>query len=157
MSQLKRIVYRGGVAEFVIPTTWREEYEPAGGATFYEDNPESGTLRLNVLGVESENTPAEQMAATAFRSGVVESTRTGLPLHREEKEAEENGELLYIYRWEVAVPVQPRHLRLAIFSYTILASQKYPLFVAQVATLDSSIREASFSQELGVSGDYIHQ
>jgi len=156
MSELKRIAYRGGIVSFDIPANWHEEYEPAGGATFYEDRPDSGTLRLNVLGAESENMPAEQMAATAFRTGVVEATQAGHPLRREEKETTENGELLHIYRWEIAVPVEPRHLRLAIFSYTILARQKSdPAFVAEVNRLDSSIRAASYSREPGETGHYI--
>jgi hypothetical protein len=45
---MKRIAYRGGIVSFVIPDVWLEEYEGEGGATFYEDKPGSGTLRLNV-------------------------------------------------------------------------------------------------------------
>lgn len=157
MDRLKRIVYRGGIAEFDIPAGWREEYEPLGGATFYDDRPDSGTLRLSVLGFKSKDTPAERMAATAFRDGRVESTRGGLPLRLAETETEEDGELLHIYKWEVAVPAPPNSLRLALFSYTILASQKSDAaFLAEVALLDSSIREATFSQEPGVAGEYEH-
>jgi hypothetical protein len=36
MSALKTVKYRGGIAEFVIPIQWQEEYDPRGGATFYE-------------------------------------------------------------------------------------------------------------------------
>lgn len=157
-AELKTINYRGGIVVFSIPRNWREEYEPAGGATFYEDSPDSGTLRLNVLGFESENAPAKQMSATAFRTGTVESTLSGFPIRREEKEVEENGERLRIYRWEIAVPVEPRHLRVAIFSYTILANQESaPAIVADVALLDSCIRAASFSQQLGEVGEFKHQ
>jgi hypothetical protein len=93
-----------------------------------------------------------------FRTGKVESTHAGLPLQREERDAEEKGERLLIYRWQVAIPVEPRHLRLAIFAYTILERQKSdPATVAEVALLDSSIRAASFSLQKGEVGDYRHQ
>jgi hypothetical protein len=53
---MKTITYRGGLITFQIPTDWIEEYEENGGGTFYEDSPESGTLRLNVLTIkEKEN------------------------------------------------------------------------------------------------------
>ncbi|HMI53316.1 MAG TPA: hypothetical protein VK525_17510 [Candidatus Saccharimonadales bacterium] len=33
---LKTINYRGGVVRFRIPADWVEEYEEAGGGTFYK-------------------------------------------------------------------------------------------------------------------------
>lgn len=111
MSTLKTIQYRGRVAEFVIPAHWHAEYEPTGGGTFYEDASESGTLRLNVLGFESTDTPAEQMAERAFRDGVIERTSCGFPIQREEsiKQASysqargEAGESACVVRAEQAV------------------------------------------------------
>lgn len=157
MTNLKTIRYRGGIAEFTIPSNWREGYEPGGGGTFYADSPDSGTLRLNVLSFESQDTPAEQMAATAFRDGKVSATTSGFPLHREEKTAEENGESLHIISWEVAIPVPPKSLRLAIFSYTILKKQlKDSAFIAEIEQLQRSIEQAVYSQAAGVAGDYEH-
>lgn len=157
MIDLKTIEYRGGIVEFVIPSHWREEYEPEGGGTFYEDAADSGTLRLNVLSFESKDTPAEQMAATAFRDGAVSSTSGGLPLRREDETAEENGERLHIVRWEVAIPVPPRSLRLAIFSYTVLESQLQDSgCAAAIQQLETSIRQASYSQAAGIAGEYEH-
>ena len=65
MDRLKNICYRGGIACFEIPASWKEEYEPSGGATFYEDLPDSGTLRLNALSVSSNGKETgEQMVAS---------------------------------------------------------------------------------------------
>jgi len=47
--QLKTVHYRGVLVVFQIPDHWVEEYEPAGGGTFYDPDDESITLRLNVL------------------------------------------------------------------------------------------------------------
>src|SRR5262245_36734912 len=123
MTKLKMIKYRGGIAEFAIPSHWHEEYEPEGGGTFYDDSPDSGTLRLNVLTCESKDTPEEQMAATAFRDGTITTTTGGFPLRRKEKVVEEDSESLHVVSWEVAIPVPPKSLRLALFSYTILEKQ----------------------------------
>ena len=46
MTALKTIIYRGGIARFRVPHSWVEEYEPEGGGTFYEDGPDTGTLRM---------------------------------------------------------------------------------------------------------------
>jgi hypothetical protein len=50
----EKIVYRGGIAHFHVPTSWVEEYEPAGGGTFYENKPGTGTLRVNVMDLKKE-------------------------------------------------------------------------------------------------------
>jgi hypothetical protein len=42
--QMKRIEYRGGIASFELPSHWREEHAVEGGATFYDERPDSGTL-----------------------------------------------------------------------------------------------------------------
>jgi hypothetical protein len=47
--KMKTIAYRGGVITFRVPSTWKEEYQPEGGGTFYDPRPGSGTLRLNFM------------------------------------------------------------------------------------------------------------
>jgi hypothetical protein len=153
---LKLITYRGGIAIFEVPNSWVEEYESKGGGTFYEPRDDSGTLRLNVLGFESENEPAPQMALSALRDANGRSAE-GFPLHYETREAQENGERLEIHRWQVAIPVLPHSLRVAIFSYTILSGQLgEPRIAEELGTIDASIRRATFSVEPGAAGDYEH-
>jgi hypothetical protein len=50
---MKTISYRGGVVTFRIPESWNEEYSDTDGGTFYEDKPDSGTLRLKLITAES--------------------------------------------------------------------------------------------------------
>ena len=52
---MKQVSYRGGIIKFEIPDHWVEEYGENGGGTFYEDAPDSATLRLNLLTFESES------------------------------------------------------------------------------------------------------
>jgi hypothetical protein len=162
----KTVNYRGGVVRFVIPSHWVEEYEPEGGGTFYEDRPDSGTLRLNVLEFESSKL-AEEMALAALEKddgplrdrGATPVVRSILPsgfgMRRYVWPAIEGNEKLHLHRWEVFVPVQPHTLRIVIFVHTILAGQEeYPHIAAELDLLDESIRAAEFSQEAGVAGAF---
>lgn len=154
---MKSIIYRGGIARFDIPADWVEEYDPAGGGTFYENRPDSGTLRLNVLAFSSKSTPAEEMARSVFKDHPSETLPSGFMMRHYIKTAEENGETLEIYRWEIAVPVKSCSLRLVMFAHTIVAGQQSdPRIAAELETIAQSVRGAEFSQEEGVGGDYDH-
>jgi hypothetical protein len=151
----KKISYRGGIVDFAIPGHWHEEYEPAGGATFYEDRPDSGTLRLNVSTFESKDTPSQKMTLAAFPQGSFETLPSGFPIRYSVKETKEGNDLLQIHRWEIAAPVPPRRIRMVIFSHTVLASQKSSRSTAsEITFINKSIRAAHFSEEPGIAGNY---
>ena len=158
MSALKTINYRGGLVIFSIPATWREEYEPAGGGTFYEDRPDSGTLRLNVMTMEAPPYAQELSALQALSHSTAagdEREVTALPngnaMARYVKKAVEDRQRLHIHYWEVASPLPPRHMRLAIFSYTLFAAQTSTSSVRrELEMLNQQIEAAQFASELGV-------
>ncbi len=158
---MKDIVYRGGVVVFRLPVDWFEEYEPSGGGTFYENRPDSGTLRLHVFEFEgSSETTAEEMIAHTrppiVPSGTSEVIQDGLVLQHYIKHAEENGEALHLYRWEVHIPVQPRTRRVACFTHTIVAGQEKRKRIAhELEMIDRSVREAFFGRDLGIRGEYL--
>jgi hypothetical protein len=156
MNALKNICYRGGIARFDIPASWKEEYEPSGGATFYEDRPDSGTLRLNVLSFSCNGKETgDQMVASLIAKSGYTALHDGLAIKQYVKSAEEDGEALLIHHWEVAVPVEGCNARLAIFSFTILASQVKDKQVRQeVELLGRCIQDGEFAREQGVSGDH---
>lgn len=158
MAKIKMISYRGGLVFFALPIAWREECEPDGGATFYEERPGSGTLRLNVLSFSSKDVPAAKMAATAFPKGSFELLPDGFPLRRTVADGEEKGQRLRLHSWEIAVPVSPHSLRMVVFRHTILAGQeKDQEIVQELEFIDRSIRAGTFSQEKGIAGSYIQQ
>ena len=68
-DNLKTISYRGGVVTFQIPSTWIEEYEEQGGGTFYEDSPDSGTLRLNVMTFKTPQSSDQERAIETLQRG----------------------------------------------------------------------------------------
>lgn len=138
---------------FTVPSHWREEYEPSGGGTFYEDSPGSGTLCLNVLAFQSEADAAEQMARYPFPAGSYETLPAGFPVRHSVRNATERTEQLRAYKWEIAVPVSPSDLRVFVFRYIILAGQENdPRFAAELAFMHSSIWNAEFSSKPGVAG-----
>lgn len=148
MTDVKRINYRGGTVRFDIPKAWVEEYEPAGGGTFFDDRPDSGTLRLNVLSFSSDGKEpeAEMIAGLVARSGY-SPFKDGLALKCYTKSEDEAGERLLIHYWEIAVPVAPCTINVVIFSYTILQSQEGDTAIqSELTLLDSSIRKAVFAR-----------
>jgi hypothetical protein len=153
-SVTKTISYRGGIVRFSLPSHWREEYEPDGGGTFYEDKPDSGTLRLNVISAESKSgESSEQAIERTFLNESCEVLPSGLRMRHRIVPAEERGTSLRLHRWEIAVPVPPTRLRIVCFTHTILARQESdPATIAELALVEQAIRSAEFSREPGVSG-----
>jgi hypothetical protein len=153
MAGMKAIDYRGGVISFQIPEDWVEEYEHDGGATFYANEPDSGTLRLSILTLEGPTLPGPEGLMRAHQNGPgqPEMLPTGNTVVSYRKSATEDGEQLTIFYWTLANGVPPRHIRLAIFSYTIVERQVADAkVVAELAMLNHEIRAAVFSSSLGV-------
>jgi hypothetical protein len=74
----------------------------------------------------------------------------GNALLRYTEEAEEDGDPLTIYYWQIANVVPPNHLRMAIFSYTVLTELADDDDVAaEVALIDEALRACRFAEELG--------
>ena len=153
-TDFKTINYRGGIVIFRIPAKWREEYEPQGGGAFYDDNPDSGTLRLNVITakapmpITAESGP-DILAGLVGTSELPETLANNCALVRYDQRAEEQGHPLLITCWSVAQPLPPSHARVATFSYTMRAHQrKDPQFQAELDMLDREIRAATFAARL---------
>jgi hypothetical protein len=159
---MKSIVYRGGVVTFGIPAHWREEYSDMEGGMFYEDHSHSGTLRLKII-TAAKPKPVqfasaldvlETIVSRLRNDGVVGTTKErkdGNALFKYEEATSEQGRRLTIFYWIVVNPVQTSHVRVATFSYTILAEQRNQSQVQHdLEMLDAEIEAASFSSQLGV-------
>ena len=157
--ELKKIAYRGGIIDFSIPRTWIEEYGDEGGGVFYEDAEDSGTLRVNVMtfasnrNSEAIDVDVEAKTKAKENNGVAIILDDGNALVKYEKDALENGENLKITFWEVYNPVPQNHLRIAVFSYTLLSSQfDLPNFQQELELLDREIANVRFATQLGEMG-----
>lgn len=156
--ELKTISYRGGVISFLIPAHWREEYAPEGGASFYEDAPDSPTFRLEIITAKSPSpltsasAPDVLSALRQSATGSIEALPSGCALLRFAQSAVDRGHRLYISYWSVAHVLPPSHARVATFSYTLLDRQRSEVcFQREFELLDREIRASIFSSELGVT------
>jgi hypothetical protein len=155
-DMLKTIHYRGGIVSFRIPAGWVEEYEEDGGGTFYDEDSDTGTLRLTMLTLHSQTpvttrTAIEALEAYAeeYEVEIVELGDGNALIHFEEQE-EEDGEELTMFYWQIANVVPPDHFRIALFSYTVLTSQIDDEGVqAELEMLHRELRSCRFSAELG--------
>ena len=113
MTALKAINYRGGIARFRVPSSWVEEYNPAGGGTFYEDGPETGTLRINVMNFEKPEAGFSSETAQAILAGLdgaaeVRQRPDGVAVALSTHTAVEKGERLLIRTWRIGIRVTPQ-------------------------------------------------
>ena len=163
MSSMKLINYRGGIARFNLPSSWIEEYDEQGGAAFYEDKPDSGTLRIDVMNIEKP--PGEVGPADAIDNVIQEISGadsvhrlpSGIIIAQSNHLDDEDGNEVSIDTWYIGVAIAPNHFRIIIFTYTILAAQKSdPNIQQDVAMLNRSISEGEYPAVRGVSGNYVH-
>lgn len=162
---MKLIVYRGGVVTFRIPADWREEYSDIEGGMFYEDRADAGTLRLTIItmakpkGIQSGSAMnVLQVVENGLKNegvkGTTEARADGNAVFKYVQDASEQGMRLTIFYWVVANPLPPNHARVATFSYTILAKQRYQSRVQHdLKLLEAEIEAATFSSELGTVSD----
>lgn len=160
---MKLINYRGGIARFYLPSSWVEEYEPAGGGTFFENRPDSGTLRINVIGTKKPSGEDKVHTAYDLIKGMTDANSVkhlpnGCALGHSVKQGKEDGEDLLLYTWYVGVRITQIHFRIIIFTYTILAAQESdPNLRQEITMLDRSISEGEYPAVTGISGDYLRQ
>ena len=154
----KTITYRGGVVEFEIPAHWIEEYGEDGGAAFYEDRENSGTLRLNVITLEapinvgSDRVIEALQVSNADKKGDILKLENGNAVLRySETVTAENGTEITIFYWMVANPLGERHVRIGDFSYTVLATTRdTEQTKSEINFLEHAIFNSRFYPELGV-------
>ena len=154
--KMKTIKYRGGVITFRVPASWKEEYEPEGGGTFYDSAPDAGVLRLNVIAAKAPKGKlpldgyhhlASEPLAKGERLSKTENG-DGIKFKREAKEDE--GHKLAFYSWEVVHCAPPDKLYVAVFTWTILAAQDgNQKAKKELELIDAEVSKAHFHPDLG--------
>jgi hypothetical protein len=117
----KTIVYRGGLITFEIPHLWIEEYEAEGGGTFYEDGPDTGTLRLNVITVRpgsDQVLPDSSALLASVNLTNIEKLSNGNAISIGISNFEEEGTSLAMRSWHLCQVISPDVGCLANFTYT---------------------------------------
>jgi hypothetical protein len=152
---MKTISYRGGVVTFRIPASWKEEYSDTDGGKFYEDKPDSGSLRLKLITAESPSEITSDSATSLLNTlrvvkGQAMRRPNGNAFARYEEQSVDKGRRIKILYWLVANPVPPKHARIATFSYTVLQGQeRHSTVMHDIQMLEKEILEARFATEIG--------
>jgi hypothetical protein len=149
-NDLKTINYRGGLVTFRIPTHWVEEYEPDGGGTFYENVPNTGTLRLSVITLKAPPSKTGNLATNALAGmsdvdpSKIRLLKTNLALAQYIKHSSENGQNITLYWWHLASEGEAGVVRVANYSYTILTKQENDKNILQeLSVVQHEIENAS--------------
>lgn len=126
---MKKINYRGGLISFDIPENWIEEFEETGGGAFYEDSPNSGTLRVNVLTIENneENAnPLDIFKDNQKRNDQKEYiTQAGDGIIEYLDRTEESGIPITLFTLACAHKTKQKDFLLAVFTWTIETRFEY--------------------------------
>ncbi len=152
---MKQIHYRGGVVDFRIPASWKEEYSDTDGGTFYEDKADSGTFRLKVITLKTPSTVKADSALEILNSlkqvqGKGERQANGTAFARFEQITVDRGQEIKIFYWFVTNALPPAHARILTFSYTILKRRENDSQTKQeLEILEREIRAAKFSPVVG--------
>jgi hypothetical protein len=164
MTTLKTIQYRGGLARFQVPATWIEEYEPRGGGTFYEPGDDTGTLRINLLDFKTQSNVslsppnAFELLTRTRPASETEQLPNGTAISRYVAEADEAGEHLLLYRWQIGICVSATHFRIVVFTYTIVAGQeRSPQMQDELKLLNKLIISGEYPPLEGIAGDFFHE
>lgn len=142
------VSYRDAVS-FPIPVTWKMEDEPGVQGTFYEEAPDTGTLRVSVMqwpGTDEED--RNRILKTILLPGSVEALKQGIYLKKEVEDSAEEGEALKLHRWLVVLALPQNVCRLVTFTHTVTAAQEHDRAIAaELAAVDFAVRNAVYSYE----------
>jgi len=152
---LKEIDLKGEVIRFKIPANWKEEYAKNGKGAFYEDAPDTGTLRVDVLTMEAPPDAKGNLPVLALSSlpdidlQNIEILDNGNALANEVERDDEQGTKWTLYWWHLANYVPPNYVRIASFSYAILTSKENDRKTKEeIKLLERQIKKAVFNPEL---------
>lgn len=155
-ESLKEINFNDGVIKFKIPSNWKEEYGKDGKGAFYEDAPDTGTLRLQVITMEAPSDAKGNLLVLALSSipdvdqQDIEMLGNGNALAHAVQRSDEDGKEYTLYWWYLANYVPPNFVRMANYSYAILTSKENDKKTKEeVGLLARQIKKAVFRVGLG--------
>ncbi|MDO8893336.1 MAG: hypothetical protein Q8K43_03765 [Sulfurimicrobium sp.] len=147
----KEIKHPEGAVIFSIPKHWSEEYDLEGNGIYYENGKNTTKLRVNVITVNlpipvTANSGAKALCILKdMKPTEIENLPNGNALARLIERTTEEGLPTTNYRWYVAHPIPPQHVRMATFSFTFPSSlEESPKTVAELQFLEGSIRNTQF-------------
>jgi hypothetical protein len=150
---VREIRYRGGMLTFLLPDEWQEEQFPDGGAEFFTDDRDAGTLNLALTTMQKDEGATETNLREVVTSGAKagdspeEKLPSGSYLRRYERSEIEEQQPLHLTYWMVANAVPPKTVRLAAFGFAVAAERAGSAEHQQlVQLLDEQIRAVEFTK-----------
>jgi hypothetical protein len=148
MSAMKLINYRGGIARFYLPTNWVEEYDQDGRGTFFEDKPDSGTLRVSIIELDEPRDDldtVDDVVAEISATDSIERLPGGVAVAQTRQTVFVDGSEVLWHTWHIGIPVGRAHFRIIIFTHAIRALQQFDPHVCQeLAMLNRSIAQGAY-------------
>ena len=132
------------IIQFQIPENWISEQDE-DFTLFYEDSPDSATLRVQTLLFSVQNT--KQIIQQKLAESSTIALQNGLPCAFKREQSEDNGEILEIDFWDITIPISDTQIAICCFSYTILAEQAIQKhFIQEREMINHAICHADFFQ-----------
>ena len=125
MEALRSVEHDNGVFSFLIPWQWAHEVEDDGTQVFWDEGVGSGTLRVTSITAKKNADPEDLPQLGLLSGGVTPTVRDdGVAWVHYRQDEGEDGEPTVMFWWEFAQFVPPRNARVALFSFTINASEE---------------------------------
>lgn len=163
MRELKVINYRQGALRFSIPVEWSEEYGRDSGGTFFEQAPDSGTLRLSVVVLNTKG-KTDADALERFLKTRPEARAKGAQISKESngnvvlqfiQRTNEGGDDMSIVWWFVASGAFEDYIQIAMFSYSLLnLNLNKEQNKEDILLLDQVLRKTEFVKMPQISGSH---
>src|SRR5689334_1846502 len=126
-TELREVEIERGALRFRVPAAWAGSKEEDGTDAFYEGEGEEGILRVKLMTFTSPDvlTPPVAMSELEAMEKQAGQTIEALPngnalrVHSEKLEADEEQTTLHV--WMLASIEPPHRMRLAVFSFAVLA------------------------------------
>lgn len=149
----KEILFENGTLCFKIPFEWKERYKPSEHhGMFYEDTPTSGTFRLYLNAIKSENTLTKEDVTKRLdaikQTDKITFLENGNALKQYIAKGDAKGKPLTILYWTLAHIAEPNLMYLVNFSYTIFSEfEKEEWFINEAKFLTEQIKAARFDKK----------
>jgi hypothetical protein len=154
-SELREVEIERGALRFRMPATWAGTKEEDGTDAFYEGEGEAGILRVKLMTFTSPDllTPPVALAELEVMERQpgqsIEPLGNGNALRAHSEKIEADGEQTTLHVWMLASIEPPHRMRLAVFSFAVLAGDLDDLTARRtVATLHREIRRARFAHQI---------
>ena len=125
-ERYKKVSHSDGTIQFRVPKEWTNEVDDDKNRVLWNENRNSGTLRVTLLIAKKEYNASSNPAVEFLgpKEPLPIALNNGNAYRNYFKEAEENGKKTIIFFFEIGNYVKPVRYRLALFTYTIYAAQE---------------------------------